>query len=405
MFINPDKIQNLNEPSEERLPDAFVDYLSKSLPEGIKYEQLSDGFCVVVPEKGDSIIIGGFTPKLTEIQKKVLGEKYTYEELLSYMYNSQTPIEMVPIDGENVIINGNNISEKLLFCHPKDPIDLLKTQRFMIPEKFPDPHPITLSIDNIFVEIMIHRIPDNSIYRMVFESLESEYLYVRFTIDNHNHTSSLTVKAKAEMIKTVDEVISSMKIVNAFLDRTLCINGSPLSGVSNKEEHYFSDDSIEFWEKLLQIERKLKCSFIPTKETISYSLAYEVERIYQNLINQTPIVSRYNVDYVNGLEDVNDHVKENIGKEVFFTFRSIEAIELLGVKLELPTICCVFNCVFEDIITDGNKYRIKLANASEDKPRYTSVLSFANEEDINQFDFDKNFDSFKNAKKVSQYIK
>ena len=405
MFINPDKIENLTITSEERLPDAFVDYLSTTLPKGTKYEQLSDGFCAIVPDKTKSFTVGGYTPKLTDSQKKILGEKYTLEELLKYMNNSQTPIEMVPVDGKNVIINGENIPEKLLLFRPKDQKGTPRTKRFMAPDIFPEPHSISLSDNTVTVNIMIHRIPDNSIYRMVFESLESEYLYVRFTIDNHNHTSSLTVKAKAEMIKTVDEVISSMKIVNAFLDRTLCINGSPLSGVSNKEEHYFSDDSIEFWKKLLQIERKLKCSFIPTKETISYSLAYEVERIYQNLINQTPVVSRYNVDYVNGLEDVNDHVKENIGKEVFFTFHSIETIELMGVKLELPTICCVFNCVFEDIITDGNKYRIKLANASEEKPRYTSVLSFANEEDINQFDFDKNFDSFKNAKKVSQYIK
>ena len=405
MFIDPSKIQNLTKPSEERLPDAFVDYLSKSLPEGIKYEQLSDGFCAVVPENGDSVTIGGFTPKLNEAQQEVLGDKYTYDELLEYMYNSQTPIEMVPIDGENVTFNGERISESLLFCNPKDPINNIETKRFMSPEKFPKAHPINLSVGTVSVDIMIHRIPDNSIYRMVFESLESEHLYIHFTIDNHNHSSTFTIKIKADMINTVDEVISLMKIYNAFLDRTLCINRTPLSGISNIEDHFFSDDTIRFWEKLLQIEQVTKCSFIPKEENISYSLVYEVERIYQNLINQTPVIPRYNVDYINGLEDVNDHAKENIGKEVYFTFRSRETIELMGVKLELPTICCVFNCVFEDIITDGNKYRIKLANASEDKPRYTSVLSFANEEDIDQFDFDKNFDSFKNAKKVSSYIK
>ena len=405
MFINPDKIQNLNEPSEERLPDAFVDYLSKSLPEGIKYEQLSDGFCTVVPEKADSLTIGGFTPKLNESQKEILGEKYTYNELLEYMYNSQTPIEMVPVDGENVTINGENISEKLLFCRPKDPIDIMETKRFMSPQKFPEPHSIKLSAGTVSVDIMIHRIPDNSIHRMVYESLESEYIYIHFTIDNHNHSSSFTINTKADMIKTVEEVISSMRIFNAFLDRTLCINGTPLSSINNKEEHYFSEDSIQFWEKLLQIETVLNCKFIPHQENISFNLACEVERLYQNLINSTPVVSRYNVDYVNGLEDVNDHVHENIGKEVFFRFHSIETIELMGIKLELPTICYVFNCVFEDIITDGNKYRIKLANVSEDKPRYTSVLSFANEEAIEQYDFDKNIDLFKSAKRVSSYIK
>lgn len=404
MFVDFNKIMKNDKVSGSKLPDAFVDYLSESLPEGTHYIQVDEGICTITPDKDKMFNVGGLIPKLNEHQKSILGNDFTIEELIKYVNNSQVAIELIPADGENVVVNGKKISANNLMIDLKKPDNISSLKQFVYPEKFSDPKKITLSTDDITTEIYIQRVADDSIYKIVYESIEGEYLNVKMTFDEKEKKSSFLVSIVADNIKTVQQVINSMKLYNAFLNGSICLDGIQLKKYIDYKKNYFEDSTIIYWEKLRKIEKFLNLSFVPNKEDVSYQTACEVEKLYQSLINKTPVIESYKVDSVNGTWDLDDDINSYLGKELFFKFEGTEQFELYEEKFELPCVSFVFNCTFGGVEQENADSKILLLDVSEEKKRYTSILLFKSKKEINEFDFEKDIIKFRDAKRPSEYI-
>ena len=88
MFVDFNKVFKDKPKSQMSIPQPLVDYMNKSLPEGVKYVADENGNCEITSET-DSLSLGGFVFEPTEKQKKILGKNYTQQDVLDYLYNSQ----------------------------------------------------------------------------------------------------------------------------------------------------------------------------------------------------------------------------------------------------------------------------------------------------------------------------
>lgn len=71
MFVDFNRVFKNKPQTQLAVPPAFVDYVNRSLPEGVKYIVDQNGNCVIT-STSESCTIGGFTFKPTDEQKRFL---------------------------------------------------------------------------------------------------------------------------------------------------------------------------------------------------------------------------------------------------------------------------------------------------------------------------------------------
>ena len=102
-----------------------------------------------------------------------------------------------------------------------------------------------------------------------------------------------------------------------------------------------------------------------------------------------------------------ERVSESIGKVVFFEFEATLKMELFGVKKMLPCLLKIFHAKLVGITKKGKKHKIKLDDESDSVQRYTSILCFASEAELREYqkkDRDEMITLFHDAKRAREYI-
>lgn len=74
MLSNFNKVFNNPLPQpQQKIPASYAEYISKSLPEGIRYIPIEQGGCAIVSDT-DKLTISGLQFCPTDEQKKILGK-------------------------------------------------------------------------------------------------------------------------------------------------------------------------------------------------------------------------------------------------------------------------------------------------------------------------------------------
>ena len=384
------------------LPQALVEYLSSKLPDGVKYQQIEAGVLIIMPDGKNKMEVGGLLPKLNEHQKNVLGNSYSHDDILKYVTNSQTPIELVPADGEHITVNGDSLLYKDFLMQPINK-ENTKFVQYICPMDFPEPRTINLSAEDVSLDISIHRIPDDSVDTIVHVSDNSSIINFTTKFFESEHKATFTISISSENIKTVTDVITAMTIYNAFMNRTLKLDGIQMSEETTGN-HPFSDSTIKFWKKVLAIEEILEKSFVPDGKDVPYKTMAEVERLYQSLINNTPTIANYNVESVNGNWDKTKDIEVAKEKDLMLSFSGTESFDLFEQQFELPYISCVFHVSLDHVENENGEQKLIIKDFDENNKRYTSVLYFKSTEELEKYKVFENTDKFFTAKKASDYF-
>lgn len=410
MFVNFNRVFKNKPQTQIAVPSALVDYMNKSLPEGVKYVVDAKGNCVITSER-ESCTIGGFIFKPTEEQKKVLGKDFTREDVVNYFYNAQESIPLTLKKDGYILLNGQEFPVEKMAYNPLAPIKFVSGSFYMYPPKFPDPFLLKLGCDKYERELLVSRIPNNSISVMEFESSKDEPLYIHYFLNIKIHCLTMNVSFNLKKAKTIRDIVESTSIYNAYVDGKGTLSGQPLdSSLKSEGLKRFDDDSVIFWEKVLEIEEQLGIEFCPPQDDIDFETMCLVEQLYQNLINKVPTLDNQKIDSIDGNWGFESHgkdISESIGRPIFFEFEVASKIELFGVKIELPTLIGVFNAILSAYNTKGEKQKIVLSDENPEKQRYTSMMCFKTESDLNSFkleDHDKIITLFHNAKRPDEYL-
>lgn len=377
MFVDFEKVFS-KEP--EKFPKPLIEYYSKDLPEGLKYQEVEPG--VIVIANFDKI--GGIAPVITEKMKKVLGDKCTAQELFTYAYNSQTTIEFKPINPGKYELDGKEVDAKAIIKFSDDRFIEDSGSFFMRPRRFNPPFEIEVTGNGCKRKLSFQQKPMESVSVSKFENVDDDVLRIAILIDKTKENQiKYNISLQIDNSKSVSDTVEAIKIYNALSKGEGTILGHRIDAKSDGLG--IQNDVVEFWRKVGEIEKELNCHFTMTTEAISYDLAYEIERIYQNIVMNKPVKEWRQIDSVtlplkeNNLEEIR---KSANSEHNAFQYVTKYVINIFEEHLELPTIACMYEATYT-VRKENGKDSIKISFKND--KRYTTALSFSTQEKMDEF--------------------
>jgi hypothetical protein len=405
MFVSFNNVFNKKPQAETEVPKAVLEYMNEQLPQGLKYISSSDGRCTIINDV-EELTFGGMIFNPTEEQKRILGENYTYEDILSYSYNAQKEIPMKLEKDGFIILNGREVAIDKLSYNPLLSVKYLNSNLFLCPQKFPAPFSLIVGDGKYSRNLTITRIPNESVHVAMFQSNQEEPLMIKYAIDEKKQKMNISITYNLKYAKTIRDVVESTMIYNAYLSGKAYLNNYPLNNIiHNSTNKQFNFKTALFWEKVLKIEEFLNVQFVFPVERISNEDFLVVEGLYQNLINNEPICNTEKITSLDG--DWNNKINESIGKPILIQFISEVEFELFKIKTSLPAIHFIYNAKIKDIQRKDGNTRLILEDESEEKKEYFSSMVFKNKEKMEEYkslNSNKITSIFQNAKTVRELI-
>ena len=410
MFVDFNRVFSGKPQTELKIPDALVKHLSSNLPKGVKYKSTRNGNVEIVSE-GESVNIGGLIFVPTEEHLKILGKKYSLDDILNYSYNAQKRIPLKLKKEGYILLNGEEFPIDRIKYNPYCPVSVVAGEFFMYPPPFPKEFPLIIGNEKYTKQMLFKRIPNESVNIAAFESEKEQPLKVRYYVDEKKHTISFNISFNLSYVKTIRDIVEATSIYNAFVDGKGIFCGQPLvTDIDSSKFKKYDTDSIAFWEKVLVIEKELGVSFEPPQDDVDFYTIRTIEMLYQNLINNTPIKEISKIESLDGEWNMHEDnpVNDSVGKPLYFEFQATSHISLFGVEKDLPSVIGIFDSVISNYSVKGKKYKLLLENLSDERHMYTSTIRFASEEKmLNYLDgnHDDRITALHNAKTVEEHLK
>lgn len=409
MYYDFDKVFSDKRQTGLPIPEAMIDHLNEQLPSGLHY--VMDEHCLhVEPVNGAPLRFGGVSFNPTEEQKAILGDTYTEKDVLAFSYNAQERIPLRLDRDGLIIINDKELPLSMMIQSPHNPVSFIDGALYILPEEFDPPFTLCVGSDKYKQTLMIKRVPNKSVHIWAFEADESKPLIISYQLDTKKNTMSMNISFNLAAAHTIRDYVEAIAIYNAFIEGKGYIGGVAFpSRLVGEQARKFNDESLSFWEKVLQIETLLDVSFIPPHEDVEFDTICNVEQLYQNLIKQVPIRDTNKIDSIDGnwTFERQDTIKKSIGHALHFEFEATTKITLFGVDLALPCFLMVFNSVLTDAVQEGGKYKLILGNESETKSRFTSVLCFKDHDSMTTYKSGERnamITAFHDAKRAREYV-
>ncbi|MCL2088239.1 MAG: abortive infection system toxin AbiGii family protein [Oscillospiraceae bacterium] len=380
MFSDFDKaFKKVKTQYKGNMPKAVLEAASRGLPGKLRYKDIGDGVCVV-----DTNTLGGCRLALSEKDKKNFKGK-SQKDLLQYIYNTQTTVEILPNENGCFVVDGEEVKASDITKSPlRNLSDGIITKRYLSPEPFPDPCPLIVEGGGHNLKLMIQQQPYDSIEVQKFGTVNDCPIQLTFIAEpNEIH---FTINISISKAKTVREIVSAIIIFNALVSGNGFLEGQKLD--YNNPDKSFPDKGLKFWGKILEIEEFFEVNFNPQIET---DLAHErkLEELYHSLILKKPFKKYSNIDNVSGTGNFNiDDANKMLGQEIRFNFVEEETIEVFGTSLSFCGLVCIFDATVKEYRLPQNneqgEFNIKL-EPTKGKKIYTSTLHFLNQESLDDF--------------------
>lgn len=407
-----------NTKNKQELPQSLVDYFSRTiLPDGLKYQSNGHGEYVAIDSETNTqkITLGGLSPILTKEQEAVLGKNFSCEDIFDYSYNAQKPIPFKLINEGYITINGKQIKLVDWIKSPNSFHDKMtivdKGELLLFPSPFPKPFSLELGCKEYKRTYEFHRIPNESVHAMAFEATEKQAFGFKYYVDTFEKTFSFTISFDINLTSSVQDLVETITLYNAFGKGEGTIMGNPLSIKKAEFEKYeFNPKTLDFWKKVLAIENILGEKYELFYDAIDINTVYKVELLYQSLVNHIPVRDVIKIDYLTSADNFNECENEfrNVMEEpIWYGLETMMEFNAITIKEKLPIIIGINNAIIKSIEPQEIGCRIVLGDKSPTEKKYTSAIFFKDVEALNEFKNEYNerlIDIFTNAKSPEEFL-
>lgn len=414
MFVDFNKVFSKTPQTELKIPEALIDQLSANLPDGFIYvlDSNTNNLTISHDRKKDlTYTISGMTLEPTDEQKEILGDDFSFDDIMNLAYNSQKPVPVRFKNDKYVSINGTDVSIEKLSYNPFKPYEIKIDSTYIYPSPFPSPFDIQIGSENTTIELSIHRIPNNSLKTMAFQSDDSKCISLVYYLNPEEHFFSMTMNISIEKAISVQEIIDAIEVYNAFIDGKGKIFSSVIdTQLETSNANRYDEEALEFWKKVKEIENRLDVCFDPHGSKLEFEDICDIEEIFQNIVNKTPIRRNTKINTITSKWEPSkdDIAYDTLGKPIYFEFDGRSSFVLFGKKLELPCIVGVFNSVLSkyDKNDTTGECTLFLENESDEKQMYTTTLRFLNTKELLKYKSETKdrVIKFKDAKKRHEYL-
>lgn len=413
MFVDFNKVFGKTPQAELKIPQPLIDQLSEKLPDGLVYVVDSNNNLTISHDEKKNLeyTISGIALDPTDQQKKILGNKCSFKDIMSLSYNSQQPVPLKFKNGKYIVINGVDVSVEELSYNPFKEHELIIDSTCIYPPKFPPAFTMQIGSNDTKIDLLINRVPYNSLGTMAFESDNSKCLSIVYYFDPEKRYFSMTMNIAIDKAKTVQEIVDSIEIYNAFVEGKGYIFDSLINTrLETKNSCRYDNEVLKFWKKVKNLEDKLGLSFEPSRNKLEFEDICNIEEIYQNIINKIPIRHNKKITTITSEWEFSkdDIAKDILGKPIYFEFNDKTTIDLFGQNIEFSCIVGVFNAVLEKYEKNEKTGEciLFLENKSNENQMYTSILRFLNEGDLLKYkkEIKDRIIQFRDAKRKYEYL-
>lgn len=317
MYANFKRILKRQEPV--KIPKEIIDQLNKDLPKGLEYVQIGENACGITSKEDLNITLNILMP---EIPKKYSEIIKTSDDLFEYMYRTQTKLTCKPNEDGTITINNNKISYSNFIKFPLSSNCLKHLGEFsIVPQEFPQIGNMVFQTENMRKSLYMKRVPYDSMDTIAIESIDNTWFKVRILLHEVTFFATVHFTFKFELIQAVNELVEAFKFHNSLFKNGVSIAGFKLNGKISKDK-IISNETIEFWEKVLQLENilglKCDCSIPLTRNG-----AYEFHILFRSFIENRPYREDIKVEPKTGiyLSEIEEMEKQ-IGQEMVLIYNN-----------------------------------------------------------------------------------
>lgn len=342
MFADFDKAFKRNNQGL-RIPSEIIASLNENLPKDFKYVDIGEGACTIRTDPSkmqlsmEVELPDDFNPKSSD-------------ELLEFMYRSQKELRIVPDKDGYITINDSKILLSDLVTFPFEGNKTIGTFH-MIPEPFRPPFKVHIEGGGIRKDILIQRQPYPHFDKSLFKSVEESVLEVSYILDEVKETIKFNFNINIEKSNRVIDIIEGLKLYQACVSGQVIFAGINFSAFISENKDLQILKTINFWEKIESLERKIETNFI-LEFPITNEDALWIEKLYKSFIEDRAYKEYGNVEKVTtALPDEID--KDSFIKHGGLMFGVIQRSELTiwGVTLDLFNVVAMFDFKVTDLIS------------------------------------------------------
>lgn len=387
MFTNFDKVFFKKKEVGNQIPSEVIEVLNDDLPDGLVYQEVENGTLVAISKEDLEMTISGFSIEMPDDFPIPLEEKPTLGDLLDFMYRTQRDVEL-KLSNNKISVNGALIDIDKLISFPILKNNVRDFKLLIRPQAFPNPTKLSIRGNGIEKEVLFKRKPYADMKKILVESIGKEAFETSYILDEKTHQLTFNFKIVSENATNIEQIIEALKLYQAFLTGNIEFAGQMLpNNQDNELERESIAESILFWTKILELERRLNVSFNP-KSSITREDLILLEQLYRSFIENKPFrersdISSFSMDLFPGGD-----IEQLLGTEdMTFQYIQNSVVRLLDVEIYVSSIVGLFDFKVTGIkYVNSEKSKCKMfIEPLQGKEMYSSTLLFENEEEAKSF--------------------
>lgn len=414
MRIDFSKIKKLN----NTVPQELIDHYSKEVNKRYVSKGKLKDFNIEYEYDEESELIRNISPfKMNakfKLPDNMPSEVQTYEDLVKYLYNSQTEIEFDKNDIPFIKLDGEEIPiDNLFLTKQGEPVTSMRMGispiRFNPNDKLNFNLKVSSTVER---NITLTRKSHNSITTKLYVNEEDSDLFI-FSVKIKDKEIQFSVVSKLSKPAKINDILFVKKLLLSFQRQTLLVNGVSINTLFAKpdtnndlDEKELSND-ILMWENIKKLELILEEEFT-IKMPLTNKEAQLINELLVSFILDKPFkdyvkVNSLNLD-VKSVKELQRHEEKfteikDSQKSMFIGGQLEKDVELFDLNLKLVEIYQIYNVIVNDVKTNEKELKIELflKESTKDHSHVSRKFSMEKEEieDINN--------EFKKALYINEY--
>ena len=393
-----------------KVPDSVLKTAGKNLPDGFRYVEDHNGYCRL--DCDGTLDITGFNAVLPKEAESVFDPNghYTFQDILTYSYNTQTTIKLSPDKDGCYTVNGEKIKASDFIVAPLKGIELSNGCLYVRAPTFPNPFPLEIAGNGYTLTLMFQRQTINSINKMSFASVGQAPLKISYILDSANIHSPMQFNISLCPYPSVSDVLAAKEIFNAFSQGDGTLGGVIITPNEDMTFQGIPDKVLQFWHRLYEIENKLNVKF-NAENDLTIGDVKNVDKLYRCLVEEKPFIEYQKEITLSGFVGESDSIqrkcRENQGREIIFEYVEELKISILGLTLPLCSLVDIFDGKLENPTlhsqNGSGNFSVQMLPA-EGKRMYTSRQIFLDHTDLESVQKDSShFERFRSATELEKY--
>lgn len=398
MFVSFQDAFGSSSCERNNFPPGLMKALNESLPKGARYYSFENGLIAAGPEEGEDFTLEGFSFRPTGEMKAILGENWTFDDVLRYGYNSQQPIPLVTDGSDSFTINGVDIPKDRLIMNTRHKLVPDETLFMMQPNPFPPPFNLEIGTQDkeYALSLPVKRVPHKSVDIERYESDPDSPFSICYELKAPSEEAeglgvfNCSISVTPKKCSTLAEVVNMLALFNSFYEGTSTISGISIGEMKIKNRSMDMDENaLDLFKKALSIETELGLKFKPSEILIDGSAIVTIHELYTSLVNKEPVkepIKNASIVIEEKHVPILEKVFSKANDEFALCFAQRRRYVLFGKTIDIETLNGIFGLSFREFYEDGEgRTKLLLENDADKSEGFHSSLLFKSEQELKDY--------------------